>query len=145
MDIDTHADRQEVAIEVVAFDDYNKLVEYGQPGRVLLTTLTKEFFVPRFAERDEGEREPPFEKFPWDGVSGVRPFHEIAAMIANLQSPDYATRQAAVAGLSRQPASSLPALQTAREQARGNDDALWWIDVAIQQAEATRQKAQLVP
>ena len=46
---------------------------------MLLTTLTKEFFVPRFAERDEGEREPPCEKYPWDGVSGVRPFHEIAA------------------------------------------------------------------
>jgi len=21
----------------------------------------------------------PFEKYPWDGVSGVRPFHELAA------------------------------------------------------------------
>jgi hypothetical protein len=74
-----YAPQPRAAIEVVDFDDYNKLVEYGQPGRVLLTTLTKEFFVPRFAERDEGEREPPYEKFPWDGVSGVRPFREIAA------------------------------------------------------------------
>jgi hypothetical protein len=74
-----YAPQPRAAIEVVSFDDYNKLVEYGQPGRVLLTTLTKEFFVPRFAERDEGEREPPYEKFPWDGVSGVRPFREIAA------------------------------------------------------------------
>jgi hypothetical protein len=74
-----YAPQPRAAIEVVDFNDYNKLVEYGQPGRVLLTTLTKEFFVPRFAERDEGEREPPYEKFPWDGVSGVRPFHEIAA------------------------------------------------------------------
>ena len=39
-----------------------------------LTTLTKEFFVPGFLERDEGEREPPYEKYPWDGVSGVRPY-----------------------------------------------------------------------
>jgi hypothetical protein len=45
---------------------------------VKLTTLTKEFFVPGFMERDEGEREPPYEKYPWDGVSGVRPFHEFA-------------------------------------------------------------------
>ena len=74
-----YAPQPRAAIEVVSFDDYNKLVEYGQPGRVLLTTLTKEFFVPRFAERDEGEREPPSEKYPWHGVSGVRPFHEIAA------------------------------------------------------------------
>ena len=43
----------------------------------MLTTLTKEFFVPRFVERDEGEREAPCAKYPWDGVSGVRPFHEI--------------------------------------------------------------------
>jgi hypothetical protein len=35
--------------------------------------------VPGFLERDEGEREAPFEKFPWDGVSGVRPFHELAS------------------------------------------------------------------
>ena len=42
---------------MVDFKDYDKLVPVGQTGRVLLTTLTKEFFVPRFAERDEGERE----------------------------------------------------------------------------------------
>ena len=59
--------------------DRHRLVDIGQTGRVLLTTLTKEFFVPRFAERDEGEREPPSAKYPWHGVSGVRPFHEIAA------------------------------------------------------------------
>ena len=29
--------------------------------------------------RDEGEREPPYERYPWDGVSGVRPFHGFAA------------------------------------------------------------------
>jgi hypothetical protein len=46
---------------------------------VKLTTLTKEFFMPGFLERDEGEREAPYEKYPWDGVSGVRPFREFAA------------------------------------------------------------------
>jgi len=46
---------------------------------VLLTTLTKELFIPRFLERDEGEREPPTEKCPWDGVSGVKPFRAFAA------------------------------------------------------------------
>ena len=45
----------------------------------MLTTLTKEFFMPRFLERDEGEREPPSTKYPWDGVSGVRPFRGFAA------------------------------------------------------------------
>ena len=65
--------------QVVDFKNYDKEVGVGETGRVLLTTLTKEFFVPRFAERDEGEREPPSEKYAWHGVSGVRPFHEIAA------------------------------------------------------------------
>jgi hypothetical protein len=41
--------------------------------------LTTDTFVPRFLERDEGERELPSEKYPWDGVSGVRPFRGFAA------------------------------------------------------------------
>ncbi len=45
----------------------------------MLTTLTQEFFVPRFMERDEGVREQPSAKYPWDGVSGVKPLRSIAA------------------------------------------------------------------
>lgn len=74
-----YAPQPRAVLQVVDFDDPNKTVPYGQTGRVMLTTLTKEFFMPRFLERDEGEREKPYEKYPWDGVSGVRPFHEIAA------------------------------------------------------------------
>lgn len=77
--ISYYAPQPRAAVQVVDFDDYTKTVEYGKTGRALLTTLTKEFFMPRFPERDEGEREQPFDKFPWDGISGVRPFHEIAA------------------------------------------------------------------
>ena len=73
-----YAPQPRAVAEVVEFKDYNQIVPYGQTGRVKLTTLTKEFFVPGFMERDEGEREPPYEKYPWDGVSGVRPFHELA-------------------------------------------------------------------
>ena len=76
--ISYYAPQPRAAIEVVAFDDYDRLVDYGQTGRVKLTTLTKEFFVPGFMERDEGEREKPYLQYPWDGVSGVRPFHELA-------------------------------------------------------------------
>jgi phenylacetate-coenzyme A ligase PaaK-like adenylate-forming protein len=65
--------------QVVDFNDPDKLVDYGKTGRVMLTTLTRELFIPRFQERDEGERELPSEKYPWDGVSGVRPFHGFAA------------------------------------------------------------------
>ncbi|HTK76329.1 MAG TPA: hypothetical protein VL371_13785 [Gemmataceae bacterium] len=74
-----YAPEPRAVAQVVDFDNYDKVVDVGKTGRVLLTTLTKEFFVPRFAERDEGEREPPCKKYPWDGVSGVRPFHKIAA------------------------------------------------------------------
>jgi phenylacetate-coenzyme A ligase PaaK-like adenylate-forming protein len=74
-----YAPQPRAVIEVVDFDDAGRVVEYGQSGRVKLTTLTKEFFVPRFAERDEGERERPTAKYPWDGVSGVRPFRGFAA------------------------------------------------------------------
>ena len=59
-------------------DDTTQTVGYGQTGRVKLTTLTKEFFVPGFLERDEGEREEPCEQYPWDGISGVRPFRALA-------------------------------------------------------------------
>jgi phenylacetate-coenzyme A ligase PaaK-like adenylate-forming protein len=74
-----YAPEPRAVAQVVDFDDYDKVVPVGGTGRVLLTTLTKEFFVPRFAERDEGEREPPSEKYPWDGVSGVRPWRGVAA------------------------------------------------------------------
>ena len=61
-------------LEVVDPDEPTKLVGYGETGRVRLTTLTRETFVPRFMERDECEREAPCEQFPWDGVRNVRPF-----------------------------------------------------------------------
>ncbi|HMO15091.1 MAG TPA: hypothetical protein PKD64_13325 [Pirellulaceae bacterium] len=77
--ISYYAPQPRAVVEVVRFDDSQTLVEYGETGRVRLTTLTKEFFVPGFLERDEGERELPFETYPWDGVSGVRPFHELAS------------------------------------------------------------------
>ena len=60
--------------EIVDPDDLDQTVDYGETGRVLLTTLTKEFFMPRFAERDEGERAQPSELYPWDGVSNLRLF-----------------------------------------------------------------------
>jgi hypothetical protein len=61
-------------LEVVDPDQPYNLVGYGETGRVRLTTLTKEAFIPRFLERDEAERELPCEKYPWDGVRNVRPF-----------------------------------------------------------------------
>jgi hypothetical protein len=77
--ISYYAPQPRAVVEVVDFDDSECTVDYGQTGRIKLTTLTKEFFMPGFLERDEGDREPPYEKYPWDGVSGVRPFHGFAA------------------------------------------------------------------
>jgi hypothetical protein len=74
-----HAPQPRAVAEVVDFDNPDRAVGYGQTGRVKLTTLTKEFFMPGFLERDEGEREPPCSAYPWDGVSGVRPYRGFAA------------------------------------------------------------------
>jgi phenylacetate-coenzyme A ligase PaaK-like adenylate-forming protein len=72
--ISYYAPQPRAVVEVVDFDDTNSVVDYGQTGRAKLTTLTKEFFMPGFLERDEGEREPACVQFPWDGISGTRPF-----------------------------------------------------------------------
>jgi phenylacetate-coenzyme A ligase PaaK-like adenylate-forming protein len=64
-------------IEIVNPDSPSEVVPYGGTGRVRLTTLTKEFFMPRFLERDEAEREIPYEAYPWDGVKNVRPFQKL--------------------------------------------------------------------
>jgi phenylacetate-coenzyme A ligase PaaK-like adenylate-forming protein len=74
-----YAPEPRAVAQVVDFDNPDKVVDYGQSGRVMLTTLTKELFIPRFQERDEGEREPPSAKCPWDGVSGVKPYRGFAA------------------------------------------------------------------
>lgn len=68
-------------IEVVDPDQPDRVVEYGETGRVRLTTLTREFFMPRFLERDEAEREPPCDLYPWDGVRNVRPFSRFQATV----------------------------------------------------------------
>ena len=61
-------------LRVVDPDQTDRIVDYDEWGRVELTTLTKEFFMPRFLERDEAIRRRPAEGYPWDGVGEVRPF-----------------------------------------------------------------------
>ncbi len=68
--------------EIVDPDDPDTLVDYGETGRVILTTLTREFFMPRFLERDEGERAAPCEIYPWDGVSNLRLFSRFNKSVA---------------------------------------------------------------
>ena len=71
--ISYHAPQPRAVLRVVNTDT-NTPVDYNEWGRVELTTLTKEFFMPRFLERDEAIRREPWEEAPWDGVAEVRPF-----------------------------------------------------------------------
>ena len=59
-------------IELVNHDNPEEPVDYGETGRVMLTTLTQEFFMPRFLERDEAERAEPIDQYPWGGVRNLR-------------------------------------------------------------------------
>ena len=61
-------------LRVVKPDKTDTLVNYDEFGRVELTTLTKEFFMPRFLERDEAIRRAARAPYQWDGVGDVRPF-----------------------------------------------------------------------
>jgi len=74
-----YAPQPRAVLDVVDFENPDRIVEYGETGRVRLTTLTKECFMPGFLERDEGEREPPCDRYLWDGVSGVRPYRGFAS------------------------------------------------------------------
>jgi phenylacetate-coenzyme A ligase PaaK-like adenylate-forming protein len=69
-----HPPMPRAVVEIVDPNDADKKMEYGKYGRVMLTTLTKETFIPRFLERDEAIRRPPCEPYPWDGAGNVRPF-----------------------------------------------------------------------
>jgi len=69
-----HPPSPRAMVEVVDPENPTRVVDYGEMGRARLTTLTKEFFMPRFLERDEGIRRPPCEPYPWDGIADVRPF-----------------------------------------------------------------------
>jgi hypothetical protein len=69
-----YAPQPRAVLRVVDAGQTDRAVEYGDWGRVELTTLTKEFFMPRFLERDEAIRRRPRPPYAWDGVAEVRPF-----------------------------------------------------------------------
>ena len=69
-----YAPQPRAVLRVVNPNNTAELVDYGQWGRVELTTLTREFFMPRFLERDEAIRREPRPPYAWDGVAEVRPF-----------------------------------------------------------------------
>ncbi|HWF17786.1 MAG TPA: hypothetical protein VG754_00880 [Verrucomicrobiae bacterium] len=69
-----YAPQPRAVLRIVDPNDTTQLKNYGEWGRVELTTLTKEFFMPRFLERDEAIRREPRAPYAWDGVAEVRPF-----------------------------------------------------------------------
>jgi hypothetical protein len=69
-----HAPQPRAVLRVTDPDDSRRLVPHGEWGRVELTTLTKELFLPRFLERDAAKRCEPCEPYPWDGVAEVKPY-----------------------------------------------------------------------
>ena len=69
-----HSPQPRAVLRVVDPQKTDQLKNYGEWGRVELTTMTREFFMPRFLERDEAIRREPCPQYPWDGVAEVRPF-----------------------------------------------------------------------
>jgi len=69
-----HPPLPRAVFEVVDPKNADEKVPYGQVGRVMLTTLTRETFIPKFLERDQAIRRPPCEPYPWDGAGNVQPF-----------------------------------------------------------------------
>ena len=69
-----YAPEPRALLRVVDPNETERVVDFETWGRVELTTMTREFFMPRFLERDEAVRRQPCERYPWDGVGEVRPF-----------------------------------------------------------------------
>ena len=69
-----YAPQPRAVLRIVDANHTSQLKPFGEWGRVELTTMTKEFFMPRFLERDEAIRRAPRAPYAWDGVAEVRPF-----------------------------------------------------------------------
>ena len=69
-----YAPQPRAVLHIVDPNDTKRTKGYDEWGRVELTTLTREFFMPRFLERDEAIRRAPRAPYAWDGVAEVRPF-----------------------------------------------------------------------
>jgi hypothetical protein len=70
-------------LQVVDPDHPEREVAYGERGRVKLVTLTKEFLIPGFLERDEAIRAGPIGIHPFDGVRDVRPSSRLPSAVGD--------------------------------------------------------------
>ncbi len=77
--ISYYAPQPRAVVEVVDFKDYDLVVSLRAIRPRAADDADSGDVHSGFLERDEGEREPPFDLYPWDGISGVKPFREFAA------------------------------------------------------------------
>ncbi len=68
-------------IQVVSPDDWRTEVDYGERGRVLVTTVLEDLFIPNLLERDSAIRVGPHPWYPWDGVSHIEVYPENPASV----------------------------------------------------------------
>jgi hypothetical protein len=60
-------------VRVTDLNDWQKTVAIGDRGRVAITTLLEDLFIPNMLERDSAIRAGPSAHFPWDGVRDICP------------------------------------------------------------------------
>ncbi len=68
-------------IKVVDPENPLQEVGYGKTGRIMITVLNKDYFIPNLLERDEGIRIPGNGLYPWDGVANVKPYKKLEEQI----------------------------------------------------------------
>ncbi|MET9070278.1 hypothetical protein [Streptosporangium sandarakinum] len=64
------------AVHVVEPDDMWREVPLGARGRVRVTTLLEDLFLPNLLERDTAVRTGPHPWFPWEGLAGIGAYAE---------------------------------------------------------------------
>jgi hypothetical protein len=66
-----------VTMDVVETGDWTRVVDYGKDGRVRLTVMHEDLFLPNILERDIAMRYDTGDEWPCDGVANVRPLSNV--------------------------------------------------------------------
>ena len=75
-------------IEVVDPNDPTRVVDYGETGRVRLTTLTQRVLHAALPRARRGRARAALRAYPWDGVRNVRPFSRLRRRRWSRESTD---------------------------------------------------------
>lgn len=74
----------QITMSVVGRDDWRTPVSYGGYGRVRLTVLHEDLFVPNILERDLAMRYDTGADWPCDGVANVRPYQAVTSAVEGI-------------------------------------------------------------